>query len=33
MNERAYLTQTTYSFLKGDIRFGFNLSRIFHLGK
>ena len=33
MNERAYLTETTGAFFKGDIRFGFNLSRIFQLGK
>lgn len=33
MNERAYITQTTGNFFKGDIRFGFNLSRIFKLGK
>ncbi|MBC7867506.1 MAG: hypothetical protein H7X88_08220, partial [Gloeobacteraceae cyanobacterium ES-bin-316] len=33
MNERAYITQTTGDFFKGDIRFGFNLSRIFSLGK
>lgn len=33
MNERAYITQTTGSFFKGDIRFGFNLSRIFKAGK
>jgi Membrane bound beta barrel domain (DUF5777) len=33
MNERAYITQTTGDFFKGDIRFGFNLSRIFKLGK
>lgn len=33
MNERAYITQTTGSFFKGDIRFGFNLSRIFKTGK
>ena len=33
MNERAYITQTTGRFLKGDIRFGFNLSRMFQLGK
>ena len=32
MNERAYITQTTGNFFKGDIRFGFNLSRIFKLG-
>ena len=33
MNERAYITQTTDNFLKGNIRFGFNLSRIFYLTK
>lgn len=33
MNERAYITQTTGDFFKGDIRFGFNLSRIFKVGK
>jgi hypothetical protein len=33
MNERAYVTQTTGDFFKGDIRFGFNLSRIFKIGK
>lgn len=33
MNERAYITQTTEDFFKGDIRFGFNLSRIFNLKK
>lgn len=32
MNERAYITQTTGNFFKGDIRFGFNLSRIFRVG-
>ncbi len=32
MNERAYITQTTGQFFRGDIRFGFNLSRMFHLG-
>ena len=32
MNERAYITQTTNDFLKGEIRFGFNLSRMFHFG-
>ena len=32
MNEKGYLTQTTGKFLKGDLRFGFNLSRIFHVG-
>ncbi len=33
MNERAYITETTGNFFKGDIRFGFNLSRIFKTGK
>jgi hypothetical protein len=33
MNERAYLIETTQSFFKGNIRFGFNLSRIFNLGR
>jgi Membrane bound beta barrel domain (DUF5777) len=33
MNERAYVTQTTGNFFKGDIRLGFNLSRIFNVGK
>jgi Membrane bound beta barrel domain (DUF5777) len=33
MNEKGYLTQTTGKFFKGDIRFGFNLSRMFTLGK
>ena len=33
MNERAYLAQTTDEFFKADIRFGFNLSRIFLLAK
>ena len=33
MNERAYIAQTTNDFFKGDIRFGFNLSRIFRVGK
>ncbi len=33
MNERAYIAQTTGNFFKGDIRFGFNLSRIFKVGK
>ena len=33
MNERAYITQTTGSFFKGDMRLGFNLSRMFYVGK
>ena len=32
-NERAYITETTGKFFKGDIRFGFNLSRMFSIGK
>lgn len=32
MNERAYITETTDKFFKGDIRFGFNLSRMFRIG-
>ncbi len=32
MNERAYLTETTDEFFRGEIRFGFNLSRMFQLG-
>lgn len=31
--ERAFLTQITDDFWKGDIRFGFNISRTFQLGK
>ena len=31
LSERAYLTETGDQFFKGDIRFGFNLSRIFHV--
>ncbi|MCB0708315.1 MAG: hypothetical protein KDC15_02830 [Chitinophagaceae bacterium] len=33
MNERAYIAQTTDEFFNGDIRFGFNLSRLFFIGK
>ena len=33
MTERAYITQTKGKFFNGDIRFGFNLSRIFRVGK
>lgn len=29
MNERAFLTESTDDFFKGEIRFGFNLSRMF----
>lgn len=31
MNERAFITDTTGDWLKGEVRFGFNLSRIFQL--
>ena len=33
MNERAFISQTAGQFIEGDIRFGFNLSRMFQLGK
>jgi hypothetical protein len=33
MNERAFITETTNNFVKGQIRFGFNLSRVFQLKK
>lgn len=33
MNEKAFLTGTTDDFWKGDIRFGFNLSRVFQIRK
>lgn len=33
MNEKAFLTENTGNFLKGDIRFGFNLSRVFTIVK
>lgn len=33
MNEKAFITETKGDFLKGDIRFGFNLSRVFTLAK
>lgn len=33
MNERAFLQETTNDFFKGDIRFGFNLSRVFQIAK
>lgn len=32
MNEKAFITGTTDDFWKGDIRFGFNLSRVFQIG-
>jgi hypothetical protein len=33
MNEKSFITNTTSNWGKGSIRFGFNLSRIFTLGK
>jgi hypothetical protein len=33
MNEKAFITETTSNWIKGDIRFGFNLSRVFQLKK
>lgn len=33
MNERAFISETKGNFLKGDIRFGFNLSRVFTIVK
>lgn len=33
MNERAFITETTNDWSKGEIRFGFNLSRVFQLKK
>jgi len=33
MNERVFLTETTNDWLKGDIQFGFNISRAFQIRK
>ena len=33
MNEKAFITKTTSSWGKGEIRFGFNLSRVFTVSK
>lgn len=33
MNERAFITETTGKWGKGEIRFGFNLSRVFQIKK
>lgn len=33
MNEKAFITNTTNKWGKGEIRFGFNLSRVFTIGK
>jgi hypothetical protein len=33
MNERSFVTETTGDWGDGDIQFGFNISRVFHLKK
>lgn len=33
MNEKVFLTETTNDWAKGDIQFGFNISRSFQIGK
>jgi hypothetical protein len=33
MNEHSFIHETTGSWGKGDIRWGFNISRIFHIGR
>lgn len=33
MNERAFITETTSQWGKGEVRFGFNLSRVFQVKK
>jgi len=33
MNEKEFITNTTGDFWKGEIRFGFNLSRVFNVAK
>jgi len=33
MNERAFITETTNRWDKAEIRFGFNLSRVFQIKK
>lgn len=33
MNEKGFITETTGSWEKGDIMFGFNVSRVFSVGK
>ncbi len=33
MNEKAFITNTTGNWGKGEVRFGFNLSRVFSIGK
>ena len=33
MIENSFITETTGNFFKGDIHFGFNISRDFQIGK
>ncbi len=33
INERAFITETTGDWSKGEVRLGFNLSRVFQLKK
>jgi len=33
MNEKAFITNTTSDWGKGEVRFGFNLSRVFTIAK
>jgi len=33
MNERAFISETTNNWSKGEVRFGFNLSRVFQIRK
>jgi len=33
MNERAFITETTGRWGKAEVRFGFNLSRVFQIKK
>lgn len=33
MNEKGYIAETDGSWLKGDIHFGFNISRVFYIGR
>jgi len=33
MTEKTFITETTGDFFKGDIHFGFNISRVFTIKK
>jgi len=33
MNEKGYIAETTGNWLKGDVHFGFNISRVFYIGR